>query len=91
MVIVTKKNGKLGIYLDLKDLNRAIQREHYPLSTIEDVATWLHGAKVFTILDMHAGFWHICLDEVSSKLTTTIWEVSLEMHVIWDQLCGGWM
>ncbi len=70
MVIVTKKNGKLRICLDPKDLNKAIQREHYPLPTIEDVATRLHGAKVFTILDVRAGFWHICLDEESSRLTT---------------------
>ena len=51
MVTVPKKNGKLRIRLDPKDLlNRAIQREHYPLPTIEDIATWLHGTKVFTKL-----------------------------------------
>ena len=51
MVTVPKKNGKLRIRLDPKDLlNRAIQREHYPLPTIEDIATWLHDTKVFTKL-----------------------------------------
>ena len=70
MVIVAKKNGKLRICLDPKDLNKAVRREHYQLPTIEDVATRLHGAKVFTILDVRTGFWHICLDEESSKLTT---------------------
>ncbi len=45
MVVVPKKNGKLRICLDPKDLNRAIQREHYPLPTIEDVATRLHGSQ----------------------------------------------
>ena len=38
--------------LDPTDLNQAIQQEHYPLSTIEDVATLLHEAKIFTILDV---------------------------------------
>lgn len=59
MVTVPKKNGKLRICLDPKDLNRAVQREHYPFPTIEDVATRLHGAKVFTKLDarMVSGTW----------------------------------
>ena len=70
MVVVPKKDGKLRICLDPKDLNRAIQREHYPLPTIEEIATRLHGARVFTVLDVRHGFWHVPLDEVSSLLTT---------------------
>ena len=70
MVIVPKKHGTLRICLDPQDLNRAILREHYTLPTIEDVATRLHGAKVFTVLDVRKGFWHVELDEPSSILTT---------------------
>ena len=70
MVVVPKKNGSLRICLDPKDLNKAIQRHHYPLPTIEDIATRLHGAKVFTIVDVKNGFWHVALDEQSSYLTT---------------------
>ena len=70
MVVVPKKNGSLRICLDPKDLNRAIQRHHYPLPTIEDIATRLHGAKVFTIVDVKNGFWHVALDKQSSYLTT---------------------
>ena len=70
LVVVPKKDGKLRLCLDPKDLNLAIQREHYPLPTIEDVATRLHGAKVFTKLDVRNGFWHVKLDDSSSYLTT---------------------
>lgn len=69
-VAVPKKNSTLPICLDPQDLNKAIQREHYPLPTIKDVATRLHGAKLFTVLDVSKGFWHIELDEPSSLLTT---------------------
>ena len=55
IVAVPKKNGKLHIRLDHKDLNRAIQRENYQLPTGEDIATCLHGAKVFTIMDVKMG------------------------------------
>ena len=37
---------------------------------IEDVATRLHGATIFTILDVRSGFWRVVLDEESSYLTT---------------------
>ena len=69
MVVVPKPNGTLPC-LDPKDLNRALQRENYPLPTIEEVASRLHGAKVFTVLDVACGFWHVVLDEQSSFLTT---------------------
>ena len=36
MVVVAKKNGKLHICLDQRDLNRALQRENYPMPTIEE-------------------------------------------------------
>ena len=70
IVAFPKKNGKLRICLDPKDLNRAIQREKYQLPTVEDIATRLHGAKVFTVVDVRNGFWHISLDEESSYLTS---------------------
>ena len=70
MVVVPKKDGKMRICLDPRDLNKAVQREHYQLPTIEEIATRLHGAKVFTVLDVRHGFWHIPLDEESSFLTT---------------------
>ena len=35
------KPNKLRIYIDPKDLNRAIKRPHYPLPTVEEVATSL--------------------------------------------------
>ena len=70
IVAVPKKNGKLRVCLDPKDLNRAILREKYQLPTVEDIATRLHGAKVFTVMDVRNGFWHVSLDEESSYLTT---------------------
>ena len=71
LVVVPKKDSNnLRICLDPKDLNRAIQRENYPLPTIEDVATRLHGAKVFSLLGVLSRCWHVKLDEPSSYLAT---------------------
>ena len=70
MVTIPKKNGQFRICLDPKDLNAVIQREHYPLLVIEDVATRLHEARTFSVLDASNGFWQVELDEQSSLLTT---------------------
>ena len=67
---LVKKPKKLEIFIDPQDLNRALLRAHYPLSTIEDVATRLCKAKVFSVLDAKNGFWQFQLDKPSSLLTT---------------------
>ena len=45
-------------------------RSHYPLPTIEEVATRLTNAKVFSVLDAKSRFWQVKLEEASSYLTT---------------------
>ena len=72
MVPVPKKSGEVRICVDLKCLNRAVRREHYPLYTLEDIAPRLAGSTVFSSLDAASGFWQIPLNEPSRKLTTFI-------------------
>lgn len=69
-MVEVMKGEKLRICLDPRDLNKSIQRENYTMPTIEEIATRLHGAKVFSKLDVRNGFWHVKLDEESSFLTT---------------------
>ena len=61
---------KLRIYLDPRDLNLAIKCEHFPMPTIEEIATRLNGAKLFSVFDASNGFWQVELDDESSSLTT---------------------
>ena len=37
MVVVRKDSDAIGICIDPKDLNEAIQREHYPMRTADEV------------------------------------------------------
>ena len=70
MVVVLKKNGHVRVCLDPRDLNKAVKRAHYPLPLLEDVASRLHKAKIFSVFDAKTGFLQIKLDEKSSFLTT---------------------
>ena len=72
MAVVRKANGKLRICIDPQPLNQALMREHYKLPTVDDVLPMLHDAKVFSKLDVKEAFWHVRLDDESSKLTTMI-------------------
>jgi len=70
LLCVEKKDGSLRVCLDPKDLNRAIQREHYAIPTFEDVSAKLCGKSLFSVIDMRDGFWQVQLDEESSRLCT---------------------
>ena len=72
MVPVVKPNGSIRICVDLKRLNNEIEREKYPIPTVEDIVHKLNKSSVFSKLDAKSGFHQIPLDESSAKLTTFI-------------------
>ena len=55
MVAVIKPN-KIRICIDPRDLNKAIQRAHFPMMTIEEVVAGMPQAKVFSVLDAASGY-----------------------------------
>ena len=54
-----KQNERLGLCLDFKDLNAAIQREHHVTSILEEILLKLTGAKVVSIVDVKCGYWNL--------------------------------
>ena len=70
MVFVKKKNTKdIRFCIDPRDLNEALQRQHYPMRTIEEVVSRIPNAK-YSVLDASSGFWQVPLDQESSLKTT---------------------
>ena len=69
-VVVMKPNGKIRLCLDLRSLNKALNRNHYPMPVINDLLPKLCKARVFSVVDVKHSFWHVQLDDESSKLTT---------------------
>ena len=53
MVTVTEPNRSIRICIDPKDLNLAIQREHFPMKNIEEVVAEMPGALVFKQTQCH--------------------------------------
>ena len=71
-MITTKKSGDIRICIDPKQLNKALKRQHYQSSTLEELLSELTKAKIFSTCDLKSGYHHLKLDEESSKLTTFI-------------------
>ncbi len=70
LVVARKKSGGLRVCIDPQALNKALKREKYQLPVLDDILPDLAKAKVFTTVDLKAGYWHVMLDEQSSLLTT---------------------
>ncbi|GBN11898.1 Transposon Ty3-I Gag-Pol polyprotein [Araneus ventricosus] len=63
LVIVEKPNGNLRLCLEPRDLNKEIKREHYQIPSADDLISRLEGKKIFSVVDLKDGFWHVPLDE----------------------------
>jgi len=70
LVMVTKPNGDLRVCLDPRNLNKAIKREHYKMSTREEIMSKFSGSKVFSKFDASSGFWQMKLDDQSAMYCT---------------------
>jgi len=45
LVIVPKKSSNLRVCRDLREVNKAVMREHYALPKIKDTSHAMHGSK----------------------------------------------
>jgi hypothetical protein len=57
--IAKKKNDKVRLCLDLSQLNQANRRKYFQIPMFDDVVAGIHDNKIFTIIDVRGGFWHI--------------------------------
>ena len=60
-MVAAKKKGKdeIRLYIDPRDLNKALKRPHHLLKTLDDILKEVLQAKVFTVLDAKQGFWKL--------------------------------
>ena len=72
LVVVPKPKspGKIRVCVDMREANKAIERERHLTPTINEIINDLNGAKVFTKLDLNQGYNQLELNPSSRYITT---------------------
>ena len=70
VVMVRKTNGSWCMCPDYRETNNNTIKDNFPIPIIDELLEELHGAVVFTKLDLHSGYHHFRMkDEYIHKTT----------------------
>jgi len=86
IVVAMKKDGDIRICVDLREVNRAVIPDTFPLPHLEDLLSSLSGATVFSKIDLKSAYHQIPLHEDSKHLTTFITHCGLYRY---NRVCFG--
>jgi hypothetical protein len=70
LVIIPKPSGDIRVCVDMRQANTAVIRERHPIPTVDEVLHRMNSSKVFSKIDLRAGFHQIELEEESRSVTT---------------------
>lgn len=77
IVPIEKKNKDVRICVDIRQANRAIVRDRFPLPVIEEILDKVKGSNWFSTLDIKDAYHQIKLDKKSHEITTFVTDESL--------------
>ena len=84
-LVVVEKPKK--VCLDPRPLNVAIRREHFQIPTLDNIATRLSGAKIFSKLDANHGYWQIQQRKSTvNHFQHPIWSLLFPENAFWHQI-----
>ena len=69
-MLVPKKNGKLRLVIDYRQLNEQTIKSTWPIHSIEEKLDTLEGSADFTSIDISARFCQVPMEEYSPDYTT---------------------
>jgi len=75
VMLVSKKDGKYRMVIDYRQLNNITIKNRYPLPRHDELMAQLHGAKIFSKIDLKSGYYQIRMDpkDVHKTAFNTRW------------------
>ncbi len=70
VIIVPKANSEIRLCLDMRQANRAIIRERYPIPTVDELLQSMNGSMIFSKLDLKWGYHQLELTPEFRQITT---------------------
>jgi hypothetical protein len=90
ILFVQKKDGGLCMCVDNRGLNKVTVKDRYPLPRIDDLLDKLHGATVFSSLDLQSGYHQIRIADCDiPKTAFTTHKGLFEYRVMPFGLCNA--
>lgn len=72
IVVTLRKNGAVRLCVDLREPNKAIVMDSFPLPHMDDIFSNMSGATVFSTIDLANAYHQVLLAEESRDLTAFI-------------------
>lgn len=70
LVPVRKNDGKIRLCVDMREANRAVQKENYPMPNIDAAIASIHKVSKLSKIDLESAYYHFELDPQSRDITT---------------------
>jgi len=69
LLFVKKKDGTMRMCVDFRSLNSNTVIDKYPIPRIDELLDRLHGARVFSAIDLRAGYHQLAIKEGHTHYT----------------------
>src|SRR5882672_10629266 len=61
VLFAKKKDGTLQLCVNFRNLNKLTRKDQYPIPLVTNLLDQLGSAKIYTKLDLHAGYYNVCV------------------------------